>query len=96
MVEAKDQDTNLADEAVGMPLRVERGDIVFHYGFVAATALGGEHIEVVRTTVRLAVPFMEPVLTELLSTLSAEEVLRVPGLLQRSYAFLKRESTSAP
>lgn len=73
-----------------MPLRVECGDVVFHDGFVAATALGCEHIEVVRTAIRFAVPFMEPVLSELLPALSTEEVLRVPGLLQRSYAFLKR------
>lgn len=64
-----------------MPLRVERGDVVLHDGFIAATALGREHIEVVRAAVRLAVPFMEAVLSELLAALSTEEVLRVPGFL---------------
>lgn len=78
-----------------MPLRVERGDVVLHDGFIAATAFGREHIEVVRTAIRLAIPFMEPVLSELLATLSTEEVLRVPGLLQRSYTFLKRVLTSS-
>lgn len=92
----KGQHTNLADEAVRMPLRVERGDVILHDGFIAATALGREHIKVVRAAVRLAVPLMEPVFPELLAALGAEEMLRVPSLLQRSYTFLKRESTSAP
>lgn len=79
----------LTDEAIGMPLCVERGDIVLHDGFAAAAALWREHVEVIVAAVRFAVPFVEPVFTELLATLGAEEVLRMPGLLESCHAFIK-------
>lgn len=84
-------DTDLADEAIGMPLSVECRDVVFHDGFVAAAALGREHVEVVGAAVGLPIPFVESVLPELLAALGAEEVLRVPGLLERRHAFLENK-----
>lgn len=84
-------DTDLADEAIGMPLSVECGDVVFHDGFVAAAALGREHVEVVGAAVGFPIPFVESVLPELLAALGAEEVLRVPGLLERRHAFLENK-----
>lgn len=72
-----------------MPLAVERGNVILHDGPVAPVALGREHVKVVVATVRLAVTFVEPVLAKLLATLGTEEVLRVPGLLERRDAFLK-------
>lgn len=72
-----------------MPLRVQRRDIILHDGFIASTAFGCEHIEVISTAVRFAVSFVEPVFTELLPALSTEEVFRVPRLLQRRHAFIE-------
>lgn len=72
-----------------MPLAVQRRYVVLHDGAVAAAALRCEHIEVVLPAVRLAVPLVEALLAELLAALGAEEVLRVPGLLQGGHAFLK-------
>lgn len=74
-----------------MPLRVKCRYVVLHDCSVAATALGREHVEVVVPTVGLSITFMEAILAKLLSTLSTEEVLRVPGLFQSRYAFLKEE-----
>lgn len=72
-----------------MPLRVQRRDVVLHNGAVAAIALRGKHLEVVVAAVRLAVALMESLLAELLAALGAEEVLRVPGLVQRRYALVQ-------
>lgn len=71
-----------------MPLGVQSRDVVFHDWLVATSTLGGKHVEVIIATVRLSIPLMEAVLAELLTALSAEEVLRVPGLLQCRHAFL--------
>lgn len=72
-----------------MPLAVERGNVILHDGPVAPVALGREHVEVVVAAVRLAVALVEPVLAKLLAALGTEEVLRVPGLLERRDAFLE-------
>lgn len=72
-----------------MPLRVQRRNVVLHDRPVAAVALGRKHVEVVVAAVRLAVALMEAILAELLAALSAEEVLRVPRLLQGRHAFLR-------
>lgn len=80
-----------ANEAVGVPLRVEGGNVVLHDGPVAGPALGGEHVEVVVAAVRLALALVEALLAELLAALRAEEVLHVPGLLQSGHAFLQRK-----
>lgn len=63
-----------------MPLTVKSGDVVFHYGFAATATFRREHIEVICAAVRFAVSFVKTVLAELLSALSAEEMLSVPGL----------------
>jgi hypothetical protein len=73
-----------------MPLGVERRDVVLHDGACAAAALGREHVKVVVLAVRLAVLLVEAALAELLAALRAEEVLRVPRLLQRRHAFLSK------
>lgn len=77
-----------AHETVRMPLAVQCRDVVLHDGPVAPVALGGKHVEIIVTAVRLAVALVEPIFAELLAALGAEKVLRVPGLLQRRYAFL--------
>lgn len=73
-----------------MPLGVECGDVVLHDCAVARAAFRRKHVEVVVAAVGLAVALMEPLLAELLAALGAEEVLHVPGLLQRRHAFLKQ------
>lgn len=81
-----------AHETIRMPLAVQRRDVVLHDGPVAPVALGGEHVEVVVAAVRFPVALVEPILAELLAALGAEEVLRVPGLLQGRYAFIQNWS----
>lgn len=85
-----------AHETIRVPLAVQGGDVVLHDGPVASVALQREHIDVIVATVRFAVALVEPILTELLATLGAEKVLRVPGLLQCCDAFLfrRREKTT--
>lgn len=75
-----------------MPLAVQGGNVVLHDGPVAPVALGREHVEVVVAAVRLAVALVEPVLAELLAALGTEEVLGVPGLLERRDAFIQNGS----
>jgi len=77
-----------ADEAVGVPLSVEGRDVVLHDGTSAARTLGREQLEVVVLAVGLAILLVEPVLPELVAAVRAEEVLRVPGLVEGSNAFL--------
>lgn len=72
-----------------MPLSVEGGDVVLHDGGVAAATLGREHVEVVVPAVGLAVLLVEAVLSEGVAALGAEEVLRVPRLVQRRHTFVK-------
>lgn len=82
-----------------MPLSIQRRNIVLHNRSVASAAFGREHIEVIISAIRLPISLVEALLSELLSTLRAEEVFRVPGLLQGSHAFLfsseKREERIA-
>jgi len=84
-----DLGTYPADEAVRMPLRVQRRDVVLHDGPVAAIALRGKHLEVVVAAIGFAIALMESLLAELLAALGAEEVLRVPGLVQRRDALVQ-------
>ena len=51
--------TDPADETLGVPERVECGDVVFQNGSGTATALRGEHVEVILPAVRLAIFLME-------------------------------------
>lgn len=80
--------THPADEALRMPLGVECRDIIFHDGRVAATTLGRKHIEVILAAVRLPIPFVEALVPKRVAALCAEEVLRMPGLVQGSHTFL--------
>jgi hypothetical protein len=72
-----------ANEAIGMPLRIERGNVVIRYGLIATSALGREQIKVVGAAVHLAILFVEAVVIERLAAVGTEEVLRVPGLVKR-------------
>lgn len=74
-----------------MPLGVKGGNVVFHDGPIAGSALGSVQVEVVVATERLAVALMEAVLAELLAALGAEEVVHVPGLVQCGHAFLQNQ-----
>lgn len=88
------RETYPADEAVRMPLAVERGYIILHNSAIAAAAFGREHVEIILATVRLAVPLVEAFLAELFAALGAEEVLSMPSLLQSRHAFLKKKDGS--
>lgn len=81
-------ETYPADEAVRMPLAIQSRDVVFHDGPIASTAFWCKHIEVIVSAIGLSVPLMEAFLPELFTTLGAEKVLRVPGLLESRHAFL--------
>lgn len=71
-----------------MPLAVERRDVALRDGHRAALALEREQGEVVVLAVRLAVLLLEAVLAELAAAFRAEEVVRVPRLVERRHAFL--------
>jgi len=83
-----------ADEAIRMPLAVERRYVILHDGAIASAALWRKHIEVILPAVGLAVPLVKAVLAELLAALSAEEVFRVPRLLERCHAFIENRSVA--
>lgn len=85
--------TDLADKAVRMPLGVERRDVVLHDGFITPAAFRREHVKVVSAAIRLAIPFVEAIFTELLTTLSTEKVLRMPSFFQSRHAFLQKKTT---
>jgi hypothetical protein len=70
-----------AYETIRVELTVECGNIVLHYSTVTPSALRRKHIEIVVATVGLSITFMETIVTELLTTLGAEEVLSVPGFV---------------
>ena len=72
----------LAHKAVGMPLQIERGDVVLGDRGVAAPALGGELLEVAGLAERGVVLLVEAVVAELVAALGAEEVFRVEGLVE--------------
>ena len=74
--------TLLAHEAVGMPLQVERRDVVLGDRGVATPALGGKLFEVAGFAERGVVFLVEAVVTELVTTFRAEEVLWVESLVE--------------
>ena len=72
----------LAHEAVGMPLQVERRDVVLGDRGVTAPALGGELFEVAGLAERGVVFLVEAVVSELVTAFRAEEVLWVESLVE--------------
>ena len=74
--------TYKAHEAVRVPLPAEGGNAVSHDGLLAASALGGEHVEVVLLAVGLAILLHEASAGKVLAALGAEKVVRVPGPAQ--------------
>ena len=81
--------TLLAHKAVGMPLQVQRGDVVLCNWGVAAAALGGELLEVAGLAEGGVVLLVETVVAELVAALGAEEVLRVEGLVEGGDALVQ-------
>lgn len=81
--------TYSAHEAVRVELTVERWNVVLHDCAVASSTLGCEHVEIVIAAIRFSIAFMEAIVAELLTTLGAEEVFSMPGLIQGSHTFLK-------
>lgn len=62
---------------------VTTGCAYIQYGPVAVRAARTEQVVVVRLAVRVTVPFKEVAGAEFLLAVSADEVLRVPGLAER-------------
>ena len=81
--------TLLAHKAVGVPLQVERGDVVLGDRGVAAAALGGELLKVAGLAEGGVVLLVETVVAELVAALGAEEVLRVEGLVEGGDALVQ-------
>ena len=81
--------TLLAHKAVGMPLQVQRGDVVLCNWGVAAAALGGELLEVAGLAECCVVLLVEAVVAELVAALGAEEVFRVEGLVEGGDALVQ-------
>lgn len=78
-----------AHKAIGMPLRVQCRNIVLHNGTIAAIAFGCKHFEIVGTTIGFTIALVETIFAKLLATLSAKEMLRMPGFIQCRYAFIQ-------
>lgn len=72
-----------------MPLTVQRGYVIFYDRAIATAALRGKHVEEVLPAVGLSISLVETFLAELLATLRAEEVFRVPSFLQGGNAFVE-------
>ena len=75
-----------------MPLLIERRDVVAYDWLVAAAAMRGEEVVEVGATVRLAVVLVEALVAEEVVTSGAEEMLRVPSVVQCSDALLGKKS----
>lgn len=81
-----------ADETFWMPLAVESRNIVLCDRPIATPTLGGEHVKVVLPAEGFPILLVETFLPKLPATLSTEEVLRVPGLVQGGHTFIKNGS----
>ncbi len=78
----------LAREALWVPLGIESCNKAFHDGLAAALTARGVVLVVTLATVRLAVLFMETVRTKLPPAERAEEMLRMPRLVQSPHHLL--------
>lgn len=78
-----------ADEALGVPERVERGDVVLQDSSGTTAALWSKHVKVVLSAECLAVFLVETLWSEESSTLGTEEVVRMPSLVQSSHYFIQ-------
>lgn len=67
-----------ADEAVWVPERAERRDVVIQNGALAALAARGEQLQEVPAAVGAALPLVETLISEGLPATDAAEMLRVP------------------
>lgn len=83
------RETFPADEAFGMPECVEGRDVVLQDGTGTATTFGGKHVEVILSTERLSILLMKTFRSKKGSTLGAEEVFRMPSLIQSSDNFIQ-------
>lgn len=68
-----------------MPLSVESCDEALHDGLVASLAARSVVLVVALATESLLVLLVETLVTKLLATTSAEEVLRMPSLVQSTH-----------
>lgn len=77
-----------ADEAVWMPERAERRDVVIQNGALAALAARGEQLQEVPPAVGAALPLVETLFSEGLPTADAAEMFWVPVGAQGSNHFM--------
>lgn len=78
-----------ADEALGVPQRIEGRDVVLEDGPGAAATFGGKHVKVVLSAERLSILLVETFWSKKGSALGTEEVLRVPSLVQSRHNFIQ-------
>ena len=71
-----------------MPVTTESGDVVIDDRLEAAGTFGGEQLEEVLAAVGTAGLFMVTIVAKVLSTMSAEEMLGMPGLVEGGDASL--------
>lgn len=77
-----------ANKAFWVPLAAEGRDVVFGDGSVATTTLGCKLFVVVFLAIGLAITFVEATFPKLFAALGAEEVLRMPCLIQCCHTFI--------
>ncbi len=83
--------SNLAGEALWVPLGVEGGDVALHDGLLTPLAARGKLLVVALPAEGLVVLLVEALGAKVLATERAEEVLRVPGLVQGAHHSLGQE-----
>ena len=81
--------THKTVEAFWVPCEAQGGDEALHDGPLAAVALWRKLLVVVLPAVRLPVLLVEPLVTEMLTTQRAEEMLRMPRLPQGIHTTLE-------
>lgn len=78
-----------ADKAFRVPERVKSRNVVLKDGTGTSTTFRGKHVKVILSAVRLSILLMETFWTKKGSTLSAEEVVWMPSLVQSSHYFIQ-------
>ena len=81
--------SHLAAEALRVPLGAQGCHVALHDGLVAALAAGGKLLVVALSAEGLAVLLVETLGPKVLAAEGAEEVLRVPGLVQGTHHTLR-------
>lgn len=83
----------LASKAIRMPLGIESSNEPFHYCLFTAFATRSKLLIIALPAKGFSIFLMEPICSKMLTTQSAEKVLRMPCSIQSTHNFLKITKT---